>query len=207
MQRLERFKWIPMLLRAWDEARERTEAERRGRITSPEGEAETGIVSAPAKPTRSQTKSTNRVTKAIKPPVRPAAPSVRRLPSPARGQKQDVRTRIRKSDYQAVLQELREAKKQLGQLDSIRHQLDELQAWFEARMAAAEKSTAKPVNREAQPFEMPMPGQMQMPGPPVHVMPAQGAPVGHNPQAQQVSSDRIGQEPGRHTEAQKEDAD
>ncbi|WDL98219.1 hypothetical protein [Alicyclobacillus sp. ALC3] len=207
MQRLERFKWIPMLLRAWDEARERTEAERRGRITSPEGETEMGAVSAPAKSTRSQGKSTNRDTKAIRPPVRRAAPPVQSLPRPARGRKQDVRTRIRKSDYQAVLQELREAKKQLGQLDSIRHQLDDLQAWFETRMAAAEKTAAKPVNRPTPPFEMQMPGQMQLPSPPLHVMPSQGATVGHHPQGQQVSSDRIGQEPGRHTEAQKEDAD
>lgn len=138
LQRLQRFKWIPMLLRAWNEARERTEAARTDAAAPGPVKADPQTNrSSPAKQTRTAAKSPGTAGA----PARPAARRrpVRRLKgqvAPVPGGRRLPLRRIDRTDYHAVLRELREAKQQLSQLDSIRSQLDGLQQWFEQRMAA-----------------------------------------------------------------------
>ncbi|MDQ0189977.1 hypothetical protein JI721_10135 [Alicyclobacillus cycloheptanicus] len=174
MKRLERLQWIPMILKAWNEARERVEGQQTGLMETPppvRGKPESAKPGAKPRAQRPVGRSRS------KPGHRPKVRHLKRIPTP-QGQRRVLRTRRMPAppDYQAVLQELREARAQLSQLESIRHQLNEMQAWFEQRLpaathtdaAASSAEVAAPSHRQpgspGQPADAPLNASQQPPG-------------------------------------------
>lgn len=186
MRRFERFKWIPMLLKAYNEARERVQEHQFD--DPPAGFPVIKPASGGSAPAETRSKSVKTAHKPVGKPKRKR--SVRKLKrmAPPAGVRRVVRAhRMTGSDYKAVLQELREAKQQLGQLDSIRQQLDVMQHWFEERIPDAEKPSTSPSERGVTPrapdadhptYPSAMPPPPPLPGPglgPGHGPPPEGS--------------------------------
>lgn len=148
MRRLERFHWIPMLLKAYSEARERMQEQQAGAgvsaLSGPPPSTESTGATAKPKPAKARKLQNHRGK-----PKR-AVRRLKRMPAGA-GLRRVVRARrMTTMDYRAVLNELREAKQQLGQLDSIREQLNVMQQWFEERIPVAEKNASTHAEKPSQ---------------------------------------------------------
>lgn len=123
MNRLSRLRWIPMIVKAYSDARLHHELELRQQVQNgPQGDSSTK--SAKSGNIRKRTSPANRTFAGM----RASPPSVR----PVKARK--IPQKTQSADYKSVLKELRETKRKLNQLESIHTQLTQLQQNMDERL-------------------------------------------------------------------------